>query len=109
MGCASRDLGYREELEAAARSDSRLHYLPSVTRESGVTWTGLRGRLGEFLEPGRYQSLVGAPLTPDECHVYLCGNPDMIESLEQSLTVRGFRKHTRHHPGNLHLEKYWTD
>ena len=36
-------------------------------------------------------------------------DPDMIEELEQSLTARGFRKHTRLHPGTLHLEKYWTD
>jgi hypothetical protein len=33
----------------------------------------------------------------------------MIAELEGTLTARGFRKHTRHHPGHLHLEKYWTD
>ena len=104
----ARDLGYREELEGAARTDSRLLYLPAATRE-GAEWGGLRGRVGEFLEPERWRSLVGAPLSPEECHVYLCGNPEMIESLEGVLTLRGFRKHTRHHPGNLHLEKYWTD
>jgi ferredoxin--NADP+ reductase len=105
----ARDLGYREQLEQAAREDARLKYLPSVTRETDPSWTGLRGRVGEFLEPERYASLVGAPLSPDECHVYLCGNPDMIESLERVLTSRGFHKHTPRHPGNLHLEKYWTD
>ncbi len=105
----ARDLGYREELEEAARTDTKLLYLPSTTREHGPSWEGLRGRVGEFLDPPRYQSLVGAPLSPDECHVYLCGNPEMIESLEAVLTQRGFRKHTRHHPGTLHLEKYWTD
>lgn len=105
----ARDLGYRDELKEAARTDSRLLYLPATTRETGAAWTGLRGRVGEFLDPARYPSLVGAPLSPDECHVYLCGNPEMIESLESVLTLRGFRKHTRHHPGTLHLEKYWTD
>jgi ferredoxin/flavodoxin---NADP+ reductase len=105
----ARDLGYREELEQAARNDPRLVYLPSTTREQGPSWQGLRGRVGEYLDPSRYQALVGAPLSPDECHVYLCGNPEMIESLESVLTQRGFRKHTRHHPGTLHLEKYWTD
>jgi ferredoxin--NADP+ reductase len=105
----SRDLGYREELEDAARSDPRLRYLPAVTREPAASWTGLRGRVGELLEPARFESLTGLPLSPDTCHAYLCGNPDMVESLEALLARRGFRRHTRGHPGTLHLEKYWTD
>jgi len=104
-----RDLGYRDELETASRSDATLLYLPSVTRETTAAWSGLRGRVGELLEPARFQALTGAPLTPDTCHVYLAGNPEMIEDLEAVLKGRGFRKHTRGHPGHLHLEKYWTD
>ncbi len=104
------DLGFREELEQAASRDSRLIYLPMATREPADSqWTGLRGRVTEAMEPGRYETLVGAPLDPNESHVFLCGNPAMIEDLEASLAARGFRKHTRHHAGNLHLEKYWTD
>jgi ferredoxin--NADP+ reductase len=106
----ARDLGYRDELERAAKNDPRLWYLPSATREPADSgWTGLRGRVGEFLQPERYESLTGAELTPETCHVYLCGNPEMIEDLEVVLTQRGFHKHTPGHPGNLHLEKYWTD
>lgn len=106
----SRDLGYRDELESAARAHPRLLYLPSTTREpTDSGWAGLRGRVTDFMEPERFELLTGAPLSPESCHVYLCGNPEMIESLEQSLATRGFRKHTRLHPGNLHLEKYWTD
>jgi hypothetical protein len=33
----------------------------------------------------------------------------MVEDLERVLRSRGFRKHTPRHPGNLHLEKYWTE
>ncbi|HEX6790011.1 MAG TPA: ferredoxin--NADP reductase [Candidatus Krumholzibacteria bacterium] len=105
----ARDLGYRDELEQAVRNDPRLVYLPTATREGTESWAGQRGRVGTLLEPARYESLVGAPLSPDHSHVYLCGNPEMIEELEGVLTLRGFRKHTRAHPGNLHLEKYWTD
>ena len=68
-----------------------------------------RDGVGDFLAPERFEPLAGAPLSPDSAHIYLCGNPEMIESLEAVLTLRGFRKHTRLHPGNLHLEKYWTD
>jgi ferredoxin--NADP+ reductase len=105
----ARDLGYRDELERAARGDARLIYLPSVTRETDPAWTGLRGRVNVLLDSARFASLAGFDLAPEECHVYLCGNPEMIETLEPVLAGRGFRKHTRLHPGNLHLEKYWTD
>lgn len=104
------DLGFRDELELAAARDERLVYLPIATREpAGSKWQGLRGRVGELLEPERYRAHVGAALDPGECHVYVCGNPSMIEDVERVLATRGFRKHTPRHPGNLHLEKYWTE
>jgi ferredoxin--NADP+ reductase len=104
------DLGYRAELEAKAARDPRFVYLPLVTREPADSdWRGLRGRVADLLAPDRFGSVAGFPLDPATTHVFLCGNPLMIEELEASLRARGFRKHTRHHPGNLHLEKYWTD
>jgi ferredoxin--NADP+ reductase len=106
----ARDLGYRDELETAARSDASLIYLPTVTREpAGGTWKGLRGRVDELLEPARFHALSRVDLSPDVSHIYLCGNPEMIETQEAILVDRGFHKHTPRHPGNLHLEKYWTD
>ncbi len=104
------DLGFRDELEAAAAQDPQLIYLPMTTREPrDSAWAGLRGRVGEALDPARFRALTGASLAPDTCHVYLCGNPSMIEELERALAARGFRKHTPRHPGTLHLEKYWTE
>ncbi len=106
----SADLGFREELEAAAAVDPRLVYVPMTTREPHESaWSGHRGRVGEIFEPERFRTIVGNDLDPDECHVYLCGNPAMIEDLEPALVARGFKKHTPRHPGTLHLEKYWTD
>jgi ferredoxin--NADP+ reductase len=106
----STDLGFRDELEAAAANDSSLRYLPMTTREPRDSkWTGLRGRVGDVLEPERLRAQTGVALDPRECHVYLCGNPAMIEELEATLTNRGFKKHTPRHPGTLHLEKYWTE
>ncbi len=103
-----RDLGYREELEAAARADSALTYIPIVSRampEDG--WTGLHGRVQTLLEGDVYQRATGAPLEPEHCHVFLCGNPTMIDDVESALVQRGFRTHTRDEPGNLHFERYW--
>jgi ferredoxin--NADP+ reductase len=103
------DLGYRDELEALACGPGFI-YLPMVTREAaGSDWKGLRGRVGDVLAPRRFASLTGFSLDPETCHVYLCGNPLMIEETETVLRQRGFRKHTRHNPGTLHLEKYWNE
>jgi ferredoxin--NADP+ reductase len=104
------DLGYRAELERVAARDARFTYLPMVTREpAGSGWKGLRGRVGDVMEPDRFRQVTGFDLDPASCHVFLCGNPLMVEDLEASLRTRGFRKHTRHTPGSLHLEKYWSD
>lgn len=97
------DLGYRGELEAAAKTDASVLYLPTVTRES---WPGLRGRVEDVLFTGLYPHRVGAPLSPEQCHVFLCGNPEMVEAVESELVARGFRKHKRREPRNVHKEAY---
>ncbi len=103
-----RDLAYRQELEAAAREDPSITYIPLVSRarEAG-DWAGLRGRVQRALEDDVYESCVGAPLDPRECHVFLCGNPRMIKDAQKLLVSRGFRSHTKKEPGNLHYERYW--
>ena len=98
------DLGYRDELEAAARTDANLLYLPTVTREG---WPGLQGRVQDVLFTDLYPQRVGAPLSPEQCHIYLCGNPVMVEAVESELVARGFRKHKRREPGNIPKEAYW--
>jgi ferredoxin--NADP+ reductase len=104
----ARDLGYGAELEAIARDNPGIVYIPIVSREPvGSAWQGLRGRVQDALEQGVYRRLVGAPLDPKECHVYLCGNPAMIASVRQVLQERGFTPHSRHSPGNIHFERYW--
>ncbi len=102
------DLGYRAELEAACRTDPTVRYIPLVTREpEGSPWPGLRGRVQTALEPAVYERLVGAPLDPIRCHVFLCGNPDMIDTVEPLLAARGFVTDARDRRGNVHFERYW--
>ena len=104
------DLGFREELETAVARDERLIYLPTTTREPSVSpWMGLRGRVNEVMHPLEFRARAGFDLDPSQCHVYICGNPAMIEDVEAMVVARGFKKHTPGHPGTLHMEKYWTD
>jgi ferredoxin--NADP+ reductase len=106
------DLAYRTELEAMTRSDARISYIPIVSREPQVDiadsgWRGLRGRVQQVLEPGVFESLTGIPLVPAECHVMLCGNPEMIVQVQGTLEARGFHAHSSARPGNIHFERYW--
>jgi ferredoxin--NADP+ reductase len=102
------ELGYRALLERLAADDRSLTYLPMLTRQpDDRTWAGLRGRVQGLLEGDAYLDHVGAPLDPARCHVFLCGNPAMIDDMEARLKPLGFRQHTAAAPGNLHFERYW--
>lgn len=103
------DLGFRDEFTELARADPTLLYLPTVTRESADhPWDGLRGRVTSYLQPDEFERLVGEPLTPDRCNVFLCGNPAMIDQCEAELIEQGFVVNGREHPdGTLHFERYW--
>ncbi|MBX7145137.1 MAG: ferredoxin--NADP reductase [Oligoflexia bacterium] len=95
----SKDLAYSDELrQLAARPD--FSYLPIVSR-ADPEWTGERGHVQSLFQKGA----VTAQPTND--HVFLCGNPAMVEDMEKLLVGDGFKVHARKTPGNLHLEKYW--
>ncbi len=99
------DLGYRADLESLTRTDPTVQYIPMVTRDED--WTGVKGRVQTLLDNNLYEKLVGAPLDSKQCHVFLCGNPDMTNQMQATLEQRGFVTHSKKTPGNLHVEKYW--
>ena len=84
------DLGYRELLERwEATAEYPVKYVPTVSRP-GVAenerWTGRVGRV-ESIVPSVFDELA---LTPANSIAYLCGNPDMIASVESTLLARGY-------------------
>ncbi len=94
------DLAYREELEAWSKREPRLRYVPVVSRDPA--WTGQKGHVTRII---RDDVIACRPGTE---HVYLCGNPAMIDELETYLTTeKSFKLHSRKQAGELHLEKYW--
>lgn len=104
------DLGYREELEQMAKDDPRVVYLPAVSRApEDSDYAGYRGRVTSMFSDGTYEKATGAKLNPETDHVFLCGNPAMIDQLEGELVDRdGFTvKSPRQKDGNLHFERYW--
>lgn len=95
----SKDFAYCEELRELEKQGN-LRYLPIVSRQD-PEWSGHCGHVQKLFERGTLS------VDPSRDHVYLCGNPAMVEDLEKMLVANGFIVHERKTPGNLHLEKYW--
>ncbi|MEO0966178.1 MAG: ferredoxin--NADP reductase [Planctomycetota bacterium] len=109
-GCrVAQDLGYLDRLRGYADDDPHFFYAPTVTREpDGSGWDGHRGRVNALMEADRFEAEFGFPLDPATCHVFLCGNPAMIDQVEADLIERGFVVETKETPdGSLHFERYW--
>ena len=95
------DLGYRELLEAwQADGTYPVTYVPTVSRPGQTEnsrWAGRVGRV-ESIVPAVYDELG---LTPEDSIAYICGNPDMITTVETTLLARGFPEE------QVKKELYW--
>jgi len=104
----SADLGYRKEISALARQYTLLTYIPAVSRpHEDPTWSGRSGYLQDVLLSGIIEERAGRVVSPEHFHVFLCGNPKMIEAATARLIDRGFVKDKPREPGTLHTEEYW--
>jgi ferredoxin/flavodoxin---NADP+ reductase len=85
-----RDLGYRSLLETWQSDGSYpVTFIPTISRPGdplNAGWTGRVGRVESIVEP----VVAELGLRPDDTVAYLCGNPDMILSAEQTLLGLGF-------------------
>jgi ferredoxin/flavodoxin---NADP+ reductase len=103
------DLGYAKELTTLERRFAQFAYLPilSSPEEESNVWRGRSGFCQDVWSHRELDRLWGFRLQPDNTHVFLCGNPLMIEAMLCVLAGEGFREHSRGAPGQIHLEKYW--
>jgi ferredoxin/flavodoxin---NADP+ reductase len=97
----AKDLAYREELLTLEKERSNFSYLPIVSR-ADPEWSGNRGHIQSLFEAQKASS------NPATDHVFLCGNPAMVNDMEARLIAQGYEVHSKKVPnGKLHLEKYW--
>ena len=103
------DLGYKAELATLDRMCPNFSYLPSISRpqEEHTEWRGDAGYIQDLWASGRLADRWGFEPTPENTHVFLCGNPSMIEEMERRLGEHGFRPSSRSQPGEIHVERYW--
>lgn len=88
----SREILFREELEAAVRNHANLHVSFTVTRPD-PTWHGLTGRV----DPLKLHALD----VPDDTLYYLCGPKGMVEDISTLLHDLGVPM------SRIIFEKWW--
>jgi NAD(P)H-flavin reductase len=97
----ARDLGYRDILETWQSSgEYPVTFIPTVSRPNdplNAEWMGRTGRVETIVAP----IIDELGLRPDDTVAYLCGNPDMILTAEQTLLDLGFPEDA------VHKELYW--
>lgn len=102
------DLGYRMELFALQRYAPHFRYVPVIDgpQDEVVPWTGHVGYAQDLWKSGLVEDLWGFAPTPENAHVFLCGNPLMIAAMTDLLGAEGFTVHRRHTPGQIHVEEF---
>lgn len=103
------DLGYRSELMSMTRLCPNFAYLPTISRpsEEDAGWSGHEGHVQDLWESRNLEQAWGLRPTPENTHVFVCGNPSMIEDMVQRLEAEGYREHSRRDPGQIHVERFW--
>ena len=100
------DLSYAETIAALEMAHAgRFTFIPMVSREPHRGALG--GRIPAAIDDGSLELRAGVPLTADNSHAMLCGNPDMVRDTQEVLASRGMRRHRRREPGHVTLETYW--
>lgn len=100
------ELSYRDAIAGIAREHARAFvYVPVVSREPHAE--ALPGRIPALIADGRLEARAGVPLTADNAHAMLCGNPAMVDDVQAALASRGMRRHRRREPGHVTVETYW--
>jgi len=101
--------GYRSELLMLARLCPNLFYLPAISRpnEEPLPWSGETGYVQDLWKKTPLAAEWGHQPTPDDTHVFLCGNPGMVDDMVDRLGKEGLTEHTKKTPGQIHVERYW--
>jgi len=102
------DLGYSSELLLLQSMFPNFSYLPTVIfpdREP-APWRGDTRFVQDMWADGVVEKAWGFKPTPENTHIFLCGNPRMIEGMLGALSRDGFVEHTPRNPGQVYIERY---
>lgn len=102
------DLGYSSELNLLATIAPHFEYIPTITNPQGEhsPWNGRTEFIQEIWDSGAVEQVWGYKATPENTHIFLCGNPNMVNGMVECLSKEGFVEHSRKTPGQIHVEKF---
>jgi len=103
------DLGYSSELSLLQNMAPNFVYIPTVLHpEKEVTsWKGETSYFQDLWKNGTLETTSGVSLNAGNTHVFLCGNPRMINTMVEVLGEKGFAEYSRKtKEGQIHIEKY---
>ena len=100
------DLAYLDELSQIKLAyGERFHFIPVVSRAE--VHGAISGRITTAIENGSLESKAENAMTPANCAVMMCGNPQMLDDVEALLKDRGMLRHKKSAPGHVVVERYW--
>jgi ferredoxin--NADP+ reductase len=102
------DLAFRTELTGLSRRCENFHYIPVITRpHEDDSWSGRTGYLQTVVASSAIEEVTGLVVTPDDFEIFVCGNPDMVDSVIDWAQERGFTLGSGTEQGSIHAEKFW--
>ncbi len=102
------DLGYSSELSLLDSLSSNFTYIPTISNPKGeiIPWGGETGKVQEIWSSKVLDKKWDIELNKDNTHLFLCGNPNMINEAIDILEGEGFVEHRGKVVGQVHAEKW---
>ncbi|EIJ34094.1 ferredoxin--NADP reductase [Thiothrix nivea] len=100
------ELAYADLIQSFAdQHPGQFRFISCVTREPNPQ--GLAGRITTNFAFGTLEEAAGVTISPENTHVMLCGNHNMLNEMKELLGQRGLQRHLRHKPGHITTEQYF--
>ena len=102
------DLGYSSELSLLDATFPNFSYIPTITNVDGeiIPWGGEIGRVGHIWNSKILDKKWDQELNSGNTHIFLCGNPNMINDTIGILEGEGFVEQKGKVVGQIHAEKW---
>ncbi|MBN2747285.1 MAG: ferredoxin--NADP reductase [Bacteroidales bacterium] len=104
------DLGYSSELQLLQSFAPNFSYIPTITepQKELAQWNGYTNWIQDMWKNGVVQEKWGVDVTPENTHVFLCGNPRMTGDMTKLLEEEGYSEWSKKNPeGQIHVEKFF--
>ena len=103
------DLGYRSLLMTLQDLRPTFTYLPTISQPEDeiVPWMGELGGVQDVWREGAIEKAWAFRPAAGHTHVFLCGSPEMTDSMVELLEGEDFNVDTESEHGQVHVEKFW--